>query len=71
MVIGGSCAEALSNLYYFEKACKVQIEMMSMRLDPKKCAMSDEQAEKIHKHSMENKTKTSLAIFNAWKNAGI
>jgi len=44
ITIGGNCAQALEDLYYFEKACKIQVDLMGMRLKPKDCAMTEEQA---------------------------
>ena len=42
IVAGATCAEALEDTYYFEKAAKLQVELMGMRLNPKDCAMSNE-----------------------------
>ena len=71
VVAGASCAEALEDIYYFEKACRLQVEVMGMRLNAKDCAMSDEMAAKVHKQTCEERERTSKALFNAWWQAGV
>jgi len=69
IVIGPNCAEALEDLYYFEKSAKLQCELSSMGQDPKDCAMSNEMAESMYKSVQEypERTRTAYALFNAWK----
>ena len=69
--MGGNCAEALEDLYFFEKAAKLQVEIMGMRLNPKECAMSDENAAKCHKQACDERERTSKALFNAWRHGGV
>ena len=68
---GASVAEALEDIYYFEKAARTQVEIMGMRLNPKDCAMSEENAAKVHKQTIEERERSSKGLFNAWKTGGI
>ena len=42
IVVGPSCAEAIEDLYYFEIACRLQVELKNMGHKIKECAMTDE-----------------------------
>lgn len=41
LVIGPNCWEAIDDLYFLERTCALQVEMMKLGGDPKKCAMTD------------------------------
>ena len=66
ITIGGSTAEALEDLYLFEKAARLQVETMGMRIDTKAAAMSEEAADAIHQKVMKNRKRSSVALFNSW-----
>ena len=41
-VVGASCAEALEDLYYFEIAARLQVELKNMGYAIEDCVMTDE-----------------------------
>lgn len=68
-VIGPCAACAVDDIYYFEKACKLQCEMMKMGQDPKKAAMSEESAKYTYEQGsvMPEKRWFGESLFNAWR----
>ncbi len=72
-VIGPNAAEALEDLYYFERSARLNVEIRNMGQDPAKCSMSNEQAENFYQQvqSYPDRTRTADALFLAWKESGI
>lgn len=46
-VIGPSASCALDDTYFFEKACKLQVELIKIGDDPKACVMSEAGAKNV------------------------
>lgn len=71
IAIGPTPASALEDIYFFERATKVQIEIEKMGEDISDCEMSEEEARSVHDYTMKEKVRSYVAQFNAWKQAGI
>ena len=80
LVVGPNCWEAMDDLYFFEKTARLQVEMVKIGGDPKKCALSDEDAKMVYDqifckaeagsaevHRADNRHWLTYALFNGWK----
>jgi ribulose-5-phosphate 4-epimerase/fuculose-1-phosphate aldolase len=63
--------KAMMDLYFLEKACRYQVELMNMGQNVKKCEMDLKVAEETHKYIEREADRFSVSLMNAWKNAGV
>lgn len=71
MTVGPTAAQALMDLYFFEKCARVQVEMMQMGQNLDDCVIDDDVAAETHKYIFRERERMSMGLFNAWANAGI
>lgn len=72
IVIGPNCWEAMDDLYFLEKCCKLQVELMKMGKDPRKCAMEDETAAFVYSQASTPFVRhwLTFGLLNGWHFAG-
>ena len=71
ITIGPNAAEAMMDLYYFERAAQVQVELAKMGQNLDDCEMDLETAQGTFIYNRDERKRMSIAVMNAWAKAGI
>lgn len=69
ITIGKSIADAMMDLYFFEKAAMTQIELMKIKQPCQ--VIEDEIADGVHEYWMTEQSRLANSLLNAWHNAGV
>lgn len=71
ITIGPTAAEAMMDLYFFERAAQVQIELVKMGQNLDDCEMDAKTAEGTFIYNRDERPRMATALMNAWAKAGI
>lgn len=71
ITIGPTAAQAMMDLYYFERAAQVQVELEKMGQNLDECEMDLETAAGTFDYIKGERHRMSIAVMNAWAKGGI